>query len=90
MKFSQRQGITPASKPIQIDSMDDDLRNGLWNGIKIHIIDPQSRYKGDRYSSADTQFYLPCELIWHQYFRLTIDSIPEGDYARESHKAKIL
>jgi len=31
LKFSQRIGQTPATKKLQIGSMDIDLRNGLWN-----------------------------------------------------------
>ena len=33
--FSQRMGITPVKSIIQKDSMDDDLRNGLWNALKL-------------------------------------------------------
>jgi hypothetical protein len=35
MRFSQRQGITPSEKNIQLDEIDEDLRNGLWNIFKI-------------------------------------------------------
>ena len=31
LSFSQRNGITPESKDIQLESIDDDLRNGIWN-----------------------------------------------------------
>ncbi|MBE9594508.1 MAG: hypothetical protein IMF19_13640, partial [Proteobacteria bacterium] len=31
MLFSQRKGITPVKSVLQTDSMDEDLRNGLWN-----------------------------------------------------------
>ena len=31
--FSQRRGIKPERKVVQIDSMDDELRNSLWNAI---------------------------------------------------------
>ena len=31
MLFSQRKGLKPVKKEIQIDNMDDDLRIGLWN-----------------------------------------------------------
>lgn len=33
MRFSERMGIKKPKELIQIDSMDDDLRNGLWNSI---------------------------------------------------------
>ncbi len=81
MNFSQRQGIKPISKPIQIDSMDEDLRNGLWNGIQIYILNTQEKY--DRYH-AKTQFDVLCEVIWHNYFKLTLDSIPEHSSSQEA------
>ena len=39
MKFSQRLGITPVSKSIQIESIDEELKNGLWNVYKMNIIE---------------------------------------------------
>jgi hypothetical protein len=35
MLFSQRKGLTPVKKVIQSDSMDDDLRHGLWNALDL-------------------------------------------------------
>ena len=37
MLFSQRIGKKPKEKPIQIDSIDEELRNGLWSLIYTHI-----------------------------------------------------
>jgi hypothetical protein len=85
MKFSQRQGITPASKSIQIESMDNDLRNGLWNGISAYVIDSQSTHS--RYGE-ETDFYQLCKIIWHHYYKLTFDSIPVLDYKRKEYIKK--
>ncbi len=82
MKFSQRQGITPSGKPIQIDSMDIELRNGLWNGIQIYVLDSQS--KSSRYGEK-TQFNILCKIIWHHYFKKTLDSIPEYNSKSEEY-----
>jgi hypothetical protein len=82
MNFSQRQGITPSSKPIQIDSMDIELRNGLWNGIQIYVLDSQA--KSSRYG-GETQFHVLCKLIWHHFFKMTLDSIPEYDFKSEEY-----
>lgn len=35
MRFSQRQGLTPVRKVAQKDSIDSDLRNGLWNALTL-------------------------------------------------------
>ncbi|MCT4573050.1 hypothetical protein N3930_38350, partial [Bacillus thuringiensis] len=39
MRFSERMGFTPVKELIQVDSMDDDLRVGLWNTFNSVIID---------------------------------------------------
>ena len=49
MKFSQRIGKTTNIKPIQLEEIDLELRNGIWNSLKIFFIDPiekNSRYSG--------------------------------------------
>ncbi|HEU4506960.1 MAG TPA: hypothetical protein VFR78_01890 [Pyrinomonadaceae bacterium] len=33
--FSQRKGLKPIKNIVQVDSMDRDLRNGLWNALQI-------------------------------------------------------
>ncbi|MCH7753491.1 MAG: hypothetical protein IH898_15245 [Planctomycetes bacterium] len=38
--FSQRMGLTSASKEIQTKSMDDALRNQLWNALTIAVWNP--------------------------------------------------
>jgi hypothetical protein len=81
MKFSQRQGITPASKPIQVDSMDADLRNGLWNGVKLYVLDTQAKLS----RHGEAQFESLCKIIWHHYFKLALDSIPPYDHQREDY-----
>jgi len=80
MKFSQRIGKVSAQKQIQIDSLDDDLKNGLWNGIKTFVID--SLEKNNRYSSA-SQFDSFCANLWHNYYKLPIDNIPSYHHEAE-------
>jgi len=36
MLFSQRKGLKPVKSVIQADSMDADLRKGLWNSLYAH------------------------------------------------------
>jgi hypothetical protein len=38
--FSQRKGLKPVKSVMQVDSMDDDLRNGLWNALVLHYLNP--------------------------------------------------
>jgi hypothetical protein len=43
LTFSQRMGYTPAALPIQIESMDDNLRVGLWNAFLSGYLDRLAR-----------------------------------------------
>jgi len=74
MKFSQRIGKVSATKQLQIESLDDDLKNGLWNGLKLYVLDNLSKYKQYR---NDTEFNDFCLLLWHLHYKLPIDTIPE-------------
>lgn len=80
MKFSQRIGKVPSTKQLQIESLDEELKNGLWNGIKIYVLDHLE--KENRYSNQ-TEFELFCSILWHHYYKLPIDSIPEYNYVSE-------
>lgn len=61
-KFSERLGITKAPQEIQIQSMNDDLRNSLWNWVFLVL-----RYDAGRES-------LP--KLWKDYFKQPLDLIP--------------
>jgi len=82
MKFSQRIGKTSATKQLQIDSVDDELKNGLWNGLKIFVVDKLSRH--NQYS-RDTEFDIFCSILWHHYYKLPIDTIPKYDSSSEEY-----
>lgn len=81
MKFSQRIGKVPAIKQLQIDSLDDDLKNGLWNGIKLLILNNLS--KDNRYH--DSKFNVFCSNLWHHHYKLPIDTIPQYDSQSEKY-----
>lgn len=72
--FSQRIGKTPITKPIQIESMDDDLRNCLWNVLKTSILDNLRKR---------SQFRNFCKKFWHNFLKLPIDKIPKNLYDAE-------
>ncbi len=70
MRFSQRMGITSIRDTIQVDSMDDALRNGLWNCVIMYYLDPiKSR-------TNNTRRELFFENLWSEYFKSTLDDIP--------------
>lgn len=80
MKFSQRIGKTPVTKQLQIESLDDELKNGLWNGIKIFVLNKLERQS--RYSN-ETEFDLFCSILWHYHYKLPLDKIPNYSLTSE-------
>jgi len=70
-KFSQKIGKTPVKNIIQIDSIDKDLKNRLWNAIvDIFKMDDNSGYNHNLLSNH----------IWATFFNETKDMIPNGGY----------
>jgi hypothetical protein len=72
MKFSQRIGKTPKRQSIQIESIDSDLANGLWNNILNDFFD-----KIDDYVShgRETPKATICKFIWTEFFKNRTDEI---------------
>lgn len=72
LSFSQRMGITPEKKPIQLESMDDDLRNGLWNDFLMYFYhDLDSSDIDFRGFSQHDRLY---EFLWRNFLKETVDS----------------
>ena len=82
MKFSQRLGITTAIKTIQIEEIDSDLRNGLWNAIKICFLDNLLKYNKTR---LDTEYALFSKFLWMHFYKLPIDQIPDEFFRIEAY-----
>lgn len=72
MGFSQRMGLKPSTKDIQINSIDNELRNGLWNIFKMNLLDKLSKNT----FHGESEFTHYCAFLWHNYFKKTIDEIP--------------
>lgn len=70
LRFSQRMGITSIRNIIQVDSMDDALRNGLWNCVMIHYVNPIFTRIAN---TSGHKFFIN---LWCEYFKSTLDSIP--------------
>ena len=74
--FSQRRGLKPIKDVIQIESMDLDLRNGLWNVVSdyyfkhLHTTHNRDRQRFQQKLNA------LCKSIWIYYFKIPYDSTP--------------
>ena len=77
--FSQRQGIEPMTKPLQIESMDDDLRNRLWNVMLAAIWDPMRdrcpRYLGIAYPESGSQIDRFVNRFWGFHLKQRLDAL---------------
>ncbi|MCW2038266.1 AbiJ-NTD4 domain-containing protein [Xanthomonas campestris] len=75
MLFSQRRGITLVREAIQVDSIDEELRNGLWNMIQTSVWDShRDEWQGNltKYSSLQGDL----RVLWSNYFKWPIDTMP--------------
>lgn len=72
--FSQRQGIKPIKSIVQIDSMDNDLRNSLWNALTLCYWDGVKDYNFScelSHTGSPDVTNKMCDLIiglWVNYF----------------------
>ena len=71
MLFSQRMGLTAVMKNLQTNNIDGQLKNRLWNELKIHYWD-QNRHDWLRESMLAKLFY----EYWHSFYKLPLDEIP--------------
>jgi hypothetical protein len=67
MRFSQRIGQSPIVNTMQLNSMNIELRNGLWNVVYEDLRDAP-----DDYSNT------VMEHIWRFFYKETLDSVPRG------------
>lgn len=67
--FSERYGYVPR-RALQVDSIDDGLRNRLWNVVKRHL--------ADMHDNKDTidRFHELLHTIWDSYFKNSMDEFP--------------
>lgn len=71
MLFSQREGIKPVKSVIQTDSMDDDLRNDLWNALTASYWDNISKY----WISYFPDMEILIKKIWVDHFKQPLDTL---------------
>jgi len=75
MKFSQRIGKTPIKMPLQVDSMDSDLRKRLWNTWLdnfLNLLDDQVFY----YNEQPLSKVGILRNLWKDFLINPIDEIP--------------
>lgn len=76
MLFSQRVGIKPIKSVLQVESMDDDLRNGLWNAI-LKCFFSFFDYSKDGGWVSNSKYAFILEVLWKDFYKACVDSIPQ-------------
>jgi hypothetical protein len=73
MSFSDRLGITKPRPALQIEEMDNALRNGLWQACIEHLI--KAHYESYGYDSI---FIELMSMIYVDFFKQSSDTMPYG------------
>ncbi len=82
MFFSQRKGLRPSKKLLQLEAVDQELRNALWSYFHEYFL---RNYRGRnnfphgplpvvRGSNMESFFV----ALWNSYFKKSTDTIPRG------------
>ena len=83
--FSQRKGIRPLAKAIQRESMDDELKNQLWNAISAAVwnqwTDPHA---------IPGEHERVVKRVWSLYFKHPLDTLPAYDPSYSPSAYKII
>lgn len=72
MRFSQRIGRRPIKNIIQNDSMDKDLRAGLWNALQVIVLDVLDVHYNWIIGSPYEQLF---RSLWSNFFKYPLDNL---------------
>ena len=80
MSFSERYGYKPVREIIQIESIDEPLRNGIWSLLHIYCWDhaeySSGVYGGYYISEHSNQgLYSLCTKLWFNFFKRPLDQL---------------
>ncbi len=85
MKFSERQGIRKVKANIQINGLDRELRNALWDHYSTHIFRRGFRFEtfGIETTTHLENWVRPYfNSLWHSLLKEPIDTCPINNYNR--------
>lgn len=80
MSFSERYGYKQVRELVQIESIDEPLRNALWNWLKIFVWDHVRANTGMHggyflLSHSNQEIKTLCERLWFGYFKKRLDQL---------------
>ncbi|MEW6200758.1 MAG: AbiJ-NTD4 domain-containing protein [bacterium] len=71
--FSHRKGLKPIKSVMQVDSIDNDLKNSLWNALEICYWKSVKGHDIDYFENKKIRELLI--IIWIHYFKKTLDTL---------------
>lgn len=74
MRFSERHGHKSVRDSLQIESVDDDLRNGLWSVLELHAWN-QVHLGHSTSLEYDKDMTALCRRLWLHYFKKPLDTL---------------
>lgn len=82
MRFSERYGYKKVREIVQIDSIDEPLRNALWSLLKVFVWDHMRAstgiYGGYYLSSgSNKEIRELCNRLWFSYFKKPLDQLDD-------------
>ena len=69
--FSERKGYKPVKDALQVECMDDDLRNSFWNVIAMFPLKTISDYT--TYSNCPEEIQVLISILYKNYWKLPVD-----------------
>ena len=77
LKFSERYGYRSVRELIQLESMDEPLRNCLWSLLKVHVWDRVDNpyHSHTLVSDQNRPIKTLCIRIWLHYFKHPLDTL---------------
>jgi hypothetical protein len=93
MRFSERYGHKPVRELIQLDSIDEELKNGIWSLLKIYYWD-KAEYSSDGFSGGyrltsgrNNELNTLCQRLWFNFFKIPLDRL-SGDWSEVLEKLR--
>jgi AbiJ N-terminal domain 4 len=80
MSFSKRQGIE-AAKALQIESMDWDLRNSLWNVFHLFVVNTILARRRFHPGLHESEFSDLFHHLWIHFFKWPLNTLPDETVA---------
>jgi len=74
-RFSEREGLREIRTEIQLDSIDNALRNRLWNVLDFYYWSGQTKFVRDQRVAMSSEMKGFLNTMWHSFYKESVDNI---------------